>query len=58
MKWLTLNHCGKRIFMIASYDEASLIEIAKYIVQNPVRKGIVPNWESYPFSRIFDHLPI
>ena len=35
-------------------DEESIIEIAQYIVQNPVRKGIVPNWEIYPYSRIFD----
>jgi putative transposase len=25
-------------------------EIAKYIVHNPVRKGIVECWEDYPFS--------
>jgi REP element-mobilizing transposase RayT len=35
-------------------DEESIIEIAQYIVQNPVRKGIVSNWESYPYCRIFD----
>jgi len=35
-------------------DEESLIEIAKYIVQNPVRRGIVSNWETYPYCRIFD----
>jgi REP element-mobilizing transposase RayT len=35
-------------------DEESLIDIAKYIVQNPVRRGIVSNWETYPYCRIFD----
>jgi REP-associated tyrosine transposase len=36
--------------------EESLLEIAKYIVQNPVRKGIVLNWESYPYSKMIDPL--
>jgi hypothetical protein len=26
--------------------------IADYILNNPVRKGIVDEWEKYPFSRI------
>ena len=24
--------------------------VAKYIVGNPVRKGIIERWEDYPFS--------
>lgn len=32
--------------------EESLIKIAEYIVNNPVRKGIVSEWEEYPYSKI------
>lgn len=37
--------------------EESLFEIAMYIVNNPVRSGIVSEWEAYPFSKMVDHLP-
>ncbi len=37
--------------------EESLRDMANYIVQNPVRKGMVPEWESYPYSRMIDPLP-
>ena len=36
--------------------EESLIKIAEYIVNNPVRKGIVDDWEEYRHSKIFDDL--
>ena len=39
-------------------EDESLLEIAKYIIQNPVRKGIVSKWESYPYSRMVDPLPL
>lgn len=32
--------------------DESLEEIAKYIVYNPVRKGLVSNWQEYPYSKI------
>jgi len=32
--------------------EESLLKIAAYIVDNPVRKGMVSEWEEYPYSRI------
>jgi REP element-mobilizing transposase RayT len=35
--------------------EESLLKIAEYIVDNPVRKGMVSEWEGYPYSRIIDH---
>lgn len=35
--------------------EESLLKIAEYIVENPVRKGMVSEWEEYPFSKIIDH---
>ncbi len=34
--------------------EESLIKIAEYIVNNPVRKGIVSEWEEYPYSKIVE----
>jgi len=39
-------------------QEESLLEMAKYIIHNPVRKGIVSNWESYPYSKMVDPLPL
>jgi REP element-mobilizing transposase RayT len=36
--------------------EESLLKIAEYIVNNPVRKGMVSNWEEYPYSKIVDPL--
>jgi len=38
--------------------EESLRDVAAYVVHNPVRKGIVSNWESYPFSKMIDPLPL
>jgi len=37
--------------------EESLLKIAEYIVNNPVRKGIASAWEDYPFSKMVDPLP-
>lgn len=37
--------------------EESFLKIAEYIVNNPVRKGMVSEWEEYPHSRIIDPLP-
>ena len=42
---------------IVRKDEA-LINVAEYIVNNPVRKGIVNKWEEYPYSKMIDPLPI
>ena len=38
--------------------EESLIKVAEYIVNNPVRKDIVREWKEYPYSRIIDPLPV
>lgn len=38
--------------------EESLVKIAEYIVNNPVRKGLVARWEEYPYSRMVDPLPV
>ena len=32
--------------------EESLEKIAEYIVNNPVRKGLVDDWQKYPYSKI------
>jgi len=32
--------------------EESLEKIAEYIVNNPVRKGLVDDWRKYPYSKI------
>ena len=34
--------------------EEPLIKIAEYIVNNPIRKGIVSEWEEYPYSKIVE----
>ena len=33
-------------------NDESIETIADYILNNPVRKGLVDDWEKYPFSRI------
>jgi putative transposase len=38
--------------------EESLINVAEYILNNPVRKGIARVWEEYPYSRMVDPLPL
>ena len=38
-------------------EEESLRDIAAYIVHNPVRKGIVSEWELYPYSKMVDPFP-
>lgn len=38
--------------------DESLLEICSYILNNPVRKGMVSNWEEYPYSRMVDDFPI
>jgi REP element-mobilizing transposase RayT len=37
--------------------DESLLEICLYILNNPVRKGMVSNWGEYPYSRMVDDLP-
>jgi len=38
--------------------DESLIKVAEYIVNNPVRKGMVREWKEYPYSRIANPLPL
>ena len=38
--------------------DESLIKVAEYVVNNPVRKGIVTAWEEYPYSRMLDPVPL
>ncbi|MBI5695550.1 MAG: transposase [Nitrospirae bacterium] len=37
-------------------NDESLDEIIDYVLNNPVRKGIVGRWEEYPYSRVFREL--
>lgn len=39
-------------------ESESLLKISEYIINNPVRKGLVDEWRNYPFSGIVDPLPI
>lgn len=38
--------------------EESLFDIAEYILNNPVRKGLVQEWMQYPYCKIVDALPL
>jgi putative transposase len=38
--------------------DESLLKIAEYIVNNPVRKGLASDWQKYPYSRMVDPLPL
>jgi REP element-mobilizing transposase RayT len=38
--------------------EESLIKIAEYIINNPVRKGLVTDWREYPYSVLVDAFPL
>jgi REP element-mobilizing transposase RayT len=38
--------------------EEDLRQITEYILNNPVRKGLVEKWEDYPFCGLVDPLPI
>jgi putative transposase len=42
---------------IVRTDE-SVSKIAEYIVNNPVRQGLVSVWKEYPYSRIVDIIPV
>jgi len=48
----------KNFFDHVVREDDSLIHIAEYIVNNPVRKGIVGRWDDYPYSRFLDPLPM
>jgi len=49
---------GKRLWQRSYYDHIvrkveSLEEICEYILDNPVRKGLVKNCQEYPYSSLF-----
>jgi putative transposase len=52
--WLAKNEIKagwqKDFFDHVIRKEEGLINIAKYILDNPVRKGLVKNWQDYPFK--------
>jgi REP element-mobilizing transposase RayT len=52
--WLAKNHIQAR-WQKDFYDhiirkEEGLIKVATYILDNPVRKGLVEHWQDYPFK--------
>ncbi|MBI3465874.1 MAG: hypothetical protein HY000_22895 [Planctomycetes bacterium] len=56
----TLGHRG-RLWQPRSYDhvlreEESVMAVADYILNNPVRKGYVKQWQDWPYSVRLDLL--
>lgn len=55
--WFKKNY-NKNLWHISYYDhilrkEESIENVALYILENPVRKGLVSDFREYPFSRLF-----
>ncbi len=55
--WFKKNY-NKNLWHISYYDhilrkEEGIENVASYILENPVRKGLVSNFREYPFSRLF-----
>jgi len=55
--WFKKNY-NKNLWHISYYDhilrkEESIENVALYILENPVRKGLVYDFREYPFSRLF-----
>ena len=53
-----LGYSG-RLWQKSSYDrvldlERPFEEVALYTLENPVRKGLVREWQDWPYSRIVD----
>ena len=55
--WLSKNkrdvQWQKDFFDHIIRKEEGLVNVAKYILNNPVRKGLVENWQDYPFKGAF-----
>ena len=48
-----------KLWQKSSYDrvfdmEKPFIEVVEYVLDNPVRKGLVADWEQWPYSKIVD----
>jgi REP element-mobilizing transposase RayT len=55
--WFKKNY-NENLWHISYYDhilrkEESIENVALYILENPVRKGVVSDFREYPFSRLF-----
>ena len=54
--WLTKNQFNARwqkdFFYHIIRKHEGLINVARYILDNPVRKGLVENWQDYPFKGV------
>jgi REP element-mobilizing transposase RayT len=56
--WRSLGGVGP-LWQKSSYDrvlrqDESVEQVAHYILNNPVRRGLVACWEDYPYARIVD----
>jgi REP element-mobilizing transposase RayT len=56
--WWKQNGAGL-LWQRSSYDRVirynqSVQEAASYVLDNPVRKGLVQQWQEYPYSRVVD----
>lgn len=56
--WFKKN-CNKNLWHISYYDhilrkEENIESIGLYILENPVRKGLVSDFRQYPFSGLFN----
>jgi putative transposase len=57
------SHNIKSLWQSNFYDhivrnDESLSGICEYILNNPVRKGMVSTWEEYPYAKMVDDLPM
>jgi putative transposase len=55
--WFKKNY-NKNLWHISYYDhilrkEESIEDVALYVLENPVRRGLVSDPKEYPFSRLF-----
>ncbi len=55
--------CPGKLWQPRSFDhlvrkEESLLDIAKYILENPVRRGLADRWEDYPGCGLVDPMPL
>jgi putative transposase len=52
--------CSGQLWQSSSYDrvfdlERPFQEVARYVLENPVRKRLVKTWEQWPYAAIVDH---
>jgi REP element-mobilizing transposase RayT len=55
--------CHGKLWQPRSYDhlvrrEESLLVIVKYVLDNPVRRGLAERWEDYGWCGLLDPMPL